>query len=225
MCAIVGSFNTNKLLELIELNSYRGSHSYSFSLYDTYLNRLTIIKREVGSIDKSVINIPSRCYGIAHIQAPTTEAKDLDSVHPALANVVNSFRVNKNEVHYEYEHALWHNGILKADYCKKLQERHGHVNWDTNLMLCELLSDGWYSLSDLDGSFSCLYYANGGLYLFRNEISPMFVDKDMNISSTKFDNSESTQPNKVLRVELQNKTIAPIFTFSTVENPYFFGDD
>lgn len=224
MCAIVGSFDTNKLLELIELNSYRGSHSFSFSLYDTYLNRLTVVKRQVGSIDKSIINIPSRFYGIAHIQAPTTDARDADSVHPALADLLSTYTIDKDNTEYQYNHALWHNGILKADYCKTLQHRHGIINWDTNLMLCELMVDGWHSLSRLDGSFSCLYYVNGGLYLFRNEISPMFIDEEMNISSTKFDGSVSTEPNKVLKVELQNKTAAPIFTFKTVENPYYFGE-
>lgn len=225
MCAIVGSFDRDKLIELIELNSYRGSHSYSFSLYDTYLNRLTVIKREVGEIDKSIINIPNRCYGIAHIQAPTTEARDDSAIHPALAEMESFYTVSKDTVERSYRYALWHNGILKSDFCKKLQERHGLINWDTNLLLCELLSDGFHSLDKIDGSFSCLFYANGTLHLFRNEISPMFVDKELNMSSTKFDGSEPTQPNKVLKVELHNKTIAPIISFKTVENPYFFGDD
>lgn len=225
MCAIVGSFSSEKLLELVELNSYRGSHSYSFSIFDTYLNRLTVVKKDIGEFNKSIVDIPRRCYGIAHIQAPTTEAKDLSSVHPALANLESTYTVDKNTTHYQYQYALWHNGILKADFCKTLQEKHGYINWDTSLLLCELLADGWHCLERLDGSFSCLYHGNGGLYLFRNEISPMFVDDEMNISSTRFEGSNATQANKVLKIELQNKTIAPIFTFKTVENPYFFGDE
>lgn len=224
MCAIVGSFSRDKLLELIKLNSYRGSHSYSFSLYDTYLGRLTIVKRALGEFDESIVDIPYRHYAIAHVQAPTTESKDNSSIHPALADIESTFTVNKDTTHYQYKHALWHNGILKAGYCDELRKRHGEISWDTNLLLCEMLTDGWYSLDKVDGTFSCLYYVNGGLHLFRNEISPMFIDSEMNMSSTKFEGSTSTEPNKVLRVELGNKTVAPIHTFKTVENPYYFGE-
>jgi hypothetical protein len=50
----------------------------------------------------------------------------------------------------------------------------------------------------------------------------MFIDDEMNISSTKFTNSSSTQPDKVYKLDLQNGTYAPIYTFATVENPYYF---
>lgn len=224
MCAIVGSFNTEKLQELVKLNLYRGSHSYSFSLYDTYLQRLTIIKRNIGEIDLDEINVPSRHYGIVHVQAPTTSARDLDSVHPARAEFISSFTVDKNTKHEEYKEALWHNGILKEDTIVKLQQRYGRISWDTLLLLTELSVNGWSALDNIDGTFSCFYYNNGGCYLFRNEISPMFIDNELNISSTKFSNSQATEPNKVLKLEFDYKTAAPIHTFKTVENPYYFGE-
>ena len=34
MCAIFGSFNKRKFTKLAEKNGYRGSHSYSISIYD-----------------------------------------------------------------------------------------------------------------------------------------------------------------------------------------------
>lgn len=224
MCAIVGSFNTEKLRELVKLNLYRGSHSYSISLYDTYLNRLTIVKRNIGEIDLNDVVVPSRNYGIVHVQAPTTSAKDLDSVHPARAGFISSFTVDKNTKHEFYEEALWHNGILKENTVVELQQHIGLIEWDTLLLLSELSHDGWNALNNIDGTFSCLYYNRGSCYLFRNEISPMFIDDELNISSTKFAGSKSTEPNKVLKIEFDYKTAAPIFTFKTVENPYYFGE-
>jgi hypothetical protein len=225
MCAIVGSFNTETLHTLITLNSYRGCHSYSFSLYDTYLQRLTVHKKALGEVDISSINVPPRSYGIVHVQAPTTSSITLDSVHPACLGPLSSFTINKDTKHEEYDQCLWHNGIIKADCVKELQKRNGVIDWDTRLMLLELYAHGWYSLDRFDGSFSCLYYSQGGLYLFRNEISPMFIDSDLNISSTKFAGSTPTEANKVLKIEHSSKTAAPIFTFKTVENPYYFAEE
>jgi len=224
MCAIVGSFDTDTLLDLIEINSYRGSHSYSFSILDTYTGIMTICKRELGDIDRSSIVIPERHYGIAHIQAPTTDARGLESVHPARANLISSYRVDKNTLNEQYSTCIWHNGIMKDDTIKELQKTSGDIKWDTMLMLCELMSEGWQALDKFDGTFSCLFYNSGSMYLFRNEISPMFIDNNMNISSTKFLGSRATEPNKVLRMEFEHKTAAPIYTFKTVENPYYFGE-
>ena len=224
MCAIVGSFDTNTLLNLVDLNSYRGSHSYSFSLVDTYTNVLNIQSRGLGEIDKKIINVPERHYGIVHIQAPTTDERSLDSIHPARADFISSYRVDKNTVHEQYNICLWHNGIMKDETVKELQKSSGNIKWDTMLMLCELMSHGWAALDKFDGTFSCLFYANRGMYLFRNEISPMFIDSDLNISSTRFSGSKETEPNKVLKMEFDHKSAAPIHSFKTVENPYYFGE-
>ena len=77
-------------------------------------------------------------------------------------------------------------------------------------------------LSEIDGTFSCLYANNNSLFLFRNEISPMFIDKDFNLSSTKFAGSKATEPNELLIVDLSNKKLNTKFTFTTKENPYFW---
>ena len=56
--------------------------------------------------------------------------------------------------------------------------------WDTGLMHDWLINKK--SLDYIDGTFACLRYKNGKLYIFRNEISPLFIDDELNISSTKF---------------------------------------
>lgn len=79
--------------------------------------------------------------------------------------------------------------------------------------------------NDIDGSFSCLYWDTtarwGQLYMFRNEIAPLFVDKDLNISSTKFPGSKSIKPNRLIGIYPESgETIETDIMFNTVDNPY-----
>lgn len=218
MCAIVGSRNLETLSELIKLNSYRGSHSYSLSLYNTTTGILSIHKKKLGEPNLSDFSIPTNCYGIAHIQAPTTEAKTIESVHPATIN----------ERYQQWPTAaLWHNGIIKAEMVKQLSFIH-KTSWDTMQILKALneSKNNWNKLNNLDGTFSCLYYDRETLsvYLFRNEISPMFIDKELNISSTKFEESNETDPNVVFKIDFSYNRLIPKGKFTTVENPYFFAE-
>ena len=209
MCAIVGSFSRDKLIELIELNSYRGSHSFSYSTIDD--NGLDIHKKDLGAIDYNRIG-KNNHYKIVHIQAPTTDSKWEDSIHPAQQTSIA-------------ETALWHNGIIKANYVKEMQKVFGEdTNWDTELLL-RAINYSTTMLSKVDGSFSCLWWDGLNANLFRNDISPMFYDGDLNISSTKFEGSISTPANKILRMEFAQKALYNTGEFKTVENPYYFGDD
>lgn len=207
MCAIVGSFDKTKLKELIELNSYRGNHSYSLSEYDVKTGETRVLAQKLGKFDFNLINrlTPSRYY-IAHTQAPTTGEQSTDNVHPSKFH--NSL--------------LWHNGIIKEDCIREMQTSlKTEQKWDTAL-LSEWV---FYSrdLSEVDGTFSCIKYIYNNLYLFRNEISPMFMDKKWNISSTRFDNSVSTPPNEVLYMDFENMELKNVRNFTTKENPYYFG--
>ena len=216
MCAIVGSFDTEKLKELVELNSYRGQHSHSISYYNCREKTLTITKK-LGSLELADINIPEGHYGICHIQAPTTDATDINSIHPASGLFENK------------PTCLWHNGILKNTTVKALQKYYGtDEEWDTTLLLHRLNSAG--IPENIDGTFSCLWFkplgqGRGDLYLFRNEISPMFIDDNFNISSTKFEGSHSTDPNVILWMYMDLKLLIKKETFKTVESPYFFFQD
>lgn len=207
MCSIIGSFDKDTIVDLCELNAHRGQHSHSISYYNVITNEFERIARKLGSIEYNAIEIPADCYCIVHMQAPTTDSKDIFSVHPAWID----------------RDVLWHNGILKAKEITRLQEKyHTNVEWDTYILLMHMMSEG--TPDCIDGTFSCLWYDSYRLYLFRNEISPMFIDDDFNISSTKFKNSLPTQPNSVLLFEPGLKNIVPILHFNTVENPYYFGD-
>jgi len=205
MCSIIGSFNKDKIIDLVKLNLYRGQHSYSYSYYNPEDNTIQV-NRGLGEIPLDAINIPPGHYCIAHMQAPTTDNKDINSVHPAwIGNTL-----------------LWHNGIVKTKWInerKQQYENDRYNTWDTYLILRQYIDDG--HLNDIDGTFSCVYYSPmEGLQLFRNLISPLFIDDDHNISSTKFENSQSL-PANIIWTFNPGEGIMRDGIFNTVENPYY----
>ncbi len=206
MCAIIGSFSKDKMVELVELNRYRGEHSFSISYYDPYEKKFGSIYRSLGSIDCSLINIPEGQYCVVHQQAPTTENATAEFIHPA-------------EIHGQL---LWHNGILKSKTIEFLQiATVSDSTWDSWLLL-KYIYDTIY-LENIDGTFSCLYYDFycPALYLFRNRLAPMFYDDDMNISSTRFEGCKKLPPEKVFLFYPEDKIIKDTgFTFETKNNPY-----
>ena len=214
MCAIVGSFDKEKLKELIKLNTYRGNHSYSLCEYNPQTREITILEKGLGDFNYSKVSeLEDGMYYIAHTQAPTTDAKSTQSIHPS---------------QYDFAY-LWHNGIIKDYFVKEMQNKLvTNEAWDTELL------NRWvyfnHLLDEVDGTFSCLRYSNG-LTLFRNEISPMFIDDNFNISSTKFESSRPTPAGEILYMNLEKskkfgdtvEQLVSIGSFKTKENPYFFG--
>ena len=201
MCSIIGSHNTDMILALIDLNAYRGQHSWSISYYDLLRNSMKSVSRGMGEISKGSINVGINEYCIVHMQAPTTSNKDMYTVHPA--QIGNAY--------------LWHNGIIKADWVNK---RKDIDTWDTHLILDQYVKTK--DLNDIDGTFACLLCDDDKLYLFRNEISPLFIDKYNNISSTRFEGAVLIKPNVVWEFlsdagELKETDMK----FNTVENPYY----
>lgn len=207
MCSIIASFKVDKIKELAALNAYRGQHSHSIYVFEKYNNVVLYKHRATGPLNIDEHNLPDG-YIICHQQAPTTENKN-NSIHPAQL---------KDEL-------LWHNGILKEKTISELQTKYdSNVTWDTKLLLLHIINNK--KPDNIDGTFSCIYYNGKKLHMFRNEISPLFYDKDLNISSTKFENSISVEPNKVLELSLNlsyNISYNTDNEFKTVENPYYFG--
>jgi hypothetical protein len=201
MCAISGSFSKAKLEELYKLNAYRGERSYSLTSFE-YDNenrlRLNVLFQDEGPLDLNVLHAmhdqPGRFF-IAHSQAPTTETRN---IHPAVYGKA----------------LLWHNGIVK-------QKNISAGVWDTQWLLEQISDYGWSSLSRVDGTFACVMYWSGDLYVFRNEISPLFFDYNFNFSSTKFDGSQPLPPNVVHKLDLNNKCFYKEAEFETFENPYY----
>lgn len=207
MCGIFASFSPERLKELHKLNNYRGALSYSicsFKPFNVNIKHSPIIPAVLYSnagdlSDKLVDGLHTSVgdYMVAHVQAPTTQA---DNRHPAAVA----------------GRMLWHNGIIKQKYL-------GADTWDTQWLLRNIIDHDWDFLSQVDGTFACVMYGDDSLYVFRNEISPMFVDDNLNLSSTKFHGSRDLPPNVVYELMLQDRTLSEIHTFKTKHNPYFFG--
>ena len=210
MCGIFASFDKNKFIELSQLNAYRGSQSSSVVHFDPD-SGVASVNRNPGYLDP--FRVQESYYKIGHLQAPTTDADATKSIHPAGMNYDTNL--------------LWHNGIIKDFDVKRLQAKHRtSEKWDTMLLLWEI-QDGEFwlnNLSQINGSFACVYAEGDALYLFRNEISPLFIDADLNISSVKFDGSTSLVPNCVHMVDFETRTLMEIGSFHTLENPYFFAE-
>ena len=214
MCSIVGSTSIEKVRELAELNEYRGQHSHSFFVFDRDFEDIVYRHKDFGALniddhlDKFTCEAP---FFIVHQQAPTTENKDNTNIHPAQ---IGDFDL------------LWHNGIIKANEVKRLQEDLQTVNsWDTWLILKHVLD--YNTPEGIDGTFSCLFFKQGEIYLFRNEISPLFIDDELNISSTKFDGSRPLPSNKMFMVDYtagEQMKLKETGSFTTKENPYYFGE-
>lgn len=205
MCSIVGSFKKDKLIELCNLNSYRGQHSHSISHYDIVSGELSV-SRGLGPVNLDSIEEKPLVYMLVHMQAPT--GQQTNNIHPA---------------HYEGRF-LWHNGILKQTYIQELKQQLNEVcEWDTFLML-KAITQNRDMLNDLDGSFSCVLYDNEKLYLFRNEISPLFIDAALNISSVGFKGSNPTPPNKLHHLDFNFQSLFGVQNFTTKFNPYYLED-
>lgn len=200
MCSILGSFSKPQIKDLYQLNSYRGELSYSVSTFRPAGDKINFraLFQSPGAMPDTLVDsmiTEEGDYIVAHSQAPTT---DTSNIHPAVYG----------------DALLWHNGIIKQ---KEISEG----TWDTLWLLEQILDYGWGSLSNIDGTFACVMYKNSNLYVFRNEISPLFVNDEFAISSTQFDGSTSLAPNTVWRMNFETKELEPEAYFTTKENPYY----
>lgn len=205
MCAITASFKKDKLLELYKLNAYRGESSHSFATFDfdeeEGSTRLGILWQDYGPLNQEVFDATHEGETrllLAHSQAPTTTSSN---IHPAVYGSC----------------MLWHNGIVKQ---KELD-----FEWDTVWILQQIIDNGWSGLSAVDGTFACIMYNGENLFVFRNEIAPLFIDDDLNISSTIFQGSRSLKPNIVYRMNLEQKKLEERAYFTTKENPYYMPEN
>lgn len=203
MCGIFCSSNKETLVHLASLNQYRGAHSYS--VYNTVTKQLT---QAFGEFDPNAV--VDGQYQICHVQAPTTAARGLESVHPAKGAAGSM---------------LWHNGIVKDHDVKRLQREFNMMDceWDTQLLLKGLSSPGWNKfLSNVNGSFACMLVERHQIYVFRNAIAPLYIDKHFNISSVMFEGSDPVPAEVMWSMKLDTKELKPVVTFQTYEQPFFF---
>jgi len=216
MCGLFASFSKQAIDVMSKVNSARGSHSFSttniLKASDGFLQ--TYIDKQRGAF--KISSAAEAGYKICHIQAPTTSAQSEANIHPAVISFPDFM--------------LWHNGIIKDGDVKRLQKKHNSdEKWDTMLLLQEVIrGDTAANLSDIDGSFACFLKTPLGLYVFRNEISPLFYAENGDFSSVKMLGMQALPENTVFKLDLNFDTNTISLTkkaeFTTFANPYFFGE-
>lgn len=218
MCGIVVTNDPKKIMMMYEANADRGKHSYSVCALDK-TNKSIWLERELGMLTadnlSNMINVTKDAVvWILHNQAPTTEARGIDNVHPYYNAKYNSY--------------TWHNGILKPGFVAK----HGEV-WDTVVLSEYLNRENGSDLSEVDGSFAFVHLIDGkSLFIGRNEIAPMFVDynggRKFYFSSVAL--SDSYHPIQAgLKNHLEPSTGLLLCygtdEFTTYQMPYYLGEE
>ena len=216
MCSISASYYKSVLGDLVKQNLYRGSltHSYtSFDIRDDFSSMNTINRNNFPLDDIEKIRFVSGELNIVHTQAPTSKS---DRIQPAYA-----YDSSQHMPSY-----LWHNGIILNEEISRLNKILGtDFDFDTDLLLY-ILDNNINLLSDIAGSFSCIYYREGALCVLRNEIAPLYYNKYGDMSSTEFKGSISLPPNKIFVVSMKDTkfTLTEVKSFKTKANPYYIED-
>lgn len=210
MCSIIGSFSKTKFKELVKLNQYRGSFSYSFLVLDPISLETISLTQNFNEFNLDIIDsAPDNMYYLGHTQAPTGGlVKKVERIHPA--------RIN--------DFFLFHNGIIKQKDVERLQQLYDiNEEWDSKLMLANIYNIGLLeALNTLDGSFACVFNDMTSLRIFRSAAGILFVDDSLNISSTKFDNSTRIEKDTIYELDLKNRKLLINNNFVSKSNPYFY---
>lgn len=207
MCSIIGSADFNRLNKLKEINSHRGSLSHSIAIFDSDGSLLSLVQEAGPMADLS--SAIDGVYAICHQQAPTTQ--ELNTIHPANCS----------------GNLLWHNGIVKAHYLRKMIDQTGDLSeWDTHQINTVLSTNGFDALNPIEGSFTCIWYNSEQkkLYMFRNAISPLFTNST-DISSVAFDDSAEILSGVVYEFNFKEVIWQQTnIKFNNVETPFFYFD-
>lgn len=221
MCSISGSFDKDTLIKLLKLNESRGSFSHSLTVVDP-IDRTVSTVRQWGLFDVSLLDsVKDGQYMVTHCQAPTNGlVKDEARIHPYEIPGVGR---------------LLHNGIITPKSLKIMNESmNTHYEWDTQALL-EYLNDShdpwyikgyidWNRADTIEGSFACVYInEDANVYVVRNQIAPLFIDANLSISSTKFENSTPIPANVENYLNFDLMEVGEIRKFNNTYNPFFFG--
>lgn len=203
MCSIIGSYSKDTFVDLLNLNRYRGAFSHSLILFQK--DRCMVFKG-FGDFNLELLdNVEPGDYLLGHCQAPTNGlVKEYSRIHPY---VKDNFKI-------------LHNGIIKKHEVERLnKELNTNNDWDTQV-LGDYISDDFNKLSEIEGSFACGCIKENELYIFRNAISPLFLDNVTNISSTKFGSAKMIEHNNIYK--LTDGIFIPVEQFNNTHNPYYF---
>lgn len=213
MCGIFASADSVRFLELLEANSKRGNHCTTITTFKKLPDGAFVPFeqfRTYGGEDLiPLVMLVGVEYIVGHVQAPTQGLNiNMGRSHPhALDN----------------GDLLWHNGIIKPNFCKTIQAMLStNDEWDTAL-LHRYLDSGLSDLGKIDGAFACLKFTDNKFYAFRNTTSPLFYGHnggDMpDISSVKTQLTRHTM--KFGNVFELGNELKSVMTFNNINTPYY----
>lgn len=231
MCSIIISIDLEEARELVKLNSSRGSHSYSVTVFDSLIGEIKSCIKGLGKLDPNSLTLNKNEVLIIHQQAPTTQERNEKFIHPSIIDVTGTSWEYLGVVGKQY---LWHNGIIKTDECTRLKEELKNTSyldkelegWDTHLLHAYFLYT--VTFDGIDGSFAIAMVFDDNIYVARNDLAPLYKG-DYSISSTQFPGSEMIEAGQLYNVDVDygGKLVIfadPYSSFKTVHNPYYFGD-
>jgi hypothetical protein len=214
MCSISGSFHPGQLWTLYERQLDRGAVTHSLSAYNIEKRTLEILEKGLGNLDiETVKELPydNQTFYIVHSQAPTGASTDAINIHPAEEQYI-----------FGRTSYLWHNGIIKAAEVERLNKEYStNLTWDTKLLLHLIVKKE--DLSQVDGQFACVFVdPDTRMHIFRNELAPLYLDKDMNIASKEFEGAVEVPDGTIWWVDFPHKSLVPVDRFTTKICPYYF---
>lgn len=164
MCGLIYSSSEERSARYVTANLARaGRNKGAFTFTEIRRSMGGSFAGPVQSVSTTSAQ-PLSGAGVFHLQAPTC-AESLP--HPATWGEV----------------ALWHNGIVKPEGIRLLQELTGsEEKWDTKLLAMFLAEHPPGSemfrttMGKIPGSFACVLLHKQSLLAFRNAISPLYTN-------------------------------------------------
>lgn len=206
MTYIIGGAYKNKILELLKLREHRSTISHSVAYYDFEEESMFGVNRGRNEIAPSMIDDDTSFYYVCYLDSSIYKG----NIQPA-SKFIGQWQSDYSEFH------LWMKGSLDPDTIHRIQvEEDTEETWDLSLLLKHVIRYG--VPANIKGRFSCVFCDGQDIYLFRNEFEPMFYDKDLTICTIPFQGSESTPPNKILRMDFKKSQLVPTNQFSTVKD-------
>jgi hypothetical protein len=200
MCGICGSNDYAQFTELMHENIKRGSFSCSLTAIDVRSYRIidqikTFDTEKLGNL-LSKLKTGSGIYYIGHTQAPTGGLiRNKSRIHPSRIVLETPSTITDT--------SLWHNGVLTEAFMK--ENAWDPKMWDTELIHTIIFNDGIKALSDVKGSFACVYLrSTSSLKVFRNPQAPIFWSANA-FSSLPFKGSAPLGSNCVYSIDKSGK--------------------
>ena len=201
MCSIFGSFNKNRVIELAELNQFKGTFSYSLTQDDRS-------HKAFGKFDNDIVNdiVQTDNYVIGHVQAPTGGmVKDDNRIHPT--------SIGKS--------LLWHNGLLTKRGIKYLQDYLDTTEeFDTKLLHEYFVRYNFTFLEKIEGLLTCIFKHGSDFYVFRTKHGKLYVNDELELSSERFEGSKCINYDTIYKMNFAEKRLQPVSYFKT--NRYNF---